>query len=107
MFNRKFTERDSIKSAINSFINKYGKKSSSSDKRGINVGEELSKLNVETCTANEVNNLIGSDWTTLTCDQCKEKVKSVVCVGEEPEYESKTAYICEDCLKKALALVKD
>lgn len=42
-----------------------------------------------------------------TCDECCEKADNVVQIGEEPDYESSTAKICEPCLRKALALIEE
>jgi hypothetical protein len=101
------TERDSIKSAIESFISTHGKGTYRADKRDIMVGEELAKLNKETCSAEDVNNLINSDWVSMRCHDCGNMVKTFVELGEEPDYESYTANICLDCLKKAVNLVED
>lgn len=100
------TERDSIKDAITFFIAQYGKGSYGADTRGIRVGEELSKLNKETVSAEEVNTLIGSDWTSKTCNECGVKVKTVMQMGEDLDYDSRTANICLDCLKKAVKLME-
>lgn len=99
------TERDQIKSAIASFIKKWGNGTYPVDKRGIQVGYELSKLNINTCTSEEVDTLIGNNsWTSNICNECGNRVKDVVRVGEEPDYESKTSYLCKDCLTKAYNL---
>lgn len=99
------TERDSIKSAINEFIAAHGKGTYGYDKRGIMVGEELSKLDKETCTAEDVNTLIGRDWVSRYCHECGESVKETVQLGQELDYESYTADICLSCLQKAIKLV--
>ena len=54
-----------------------------------------------------VDAIIGNDsWTRVPeCNECKKNVAAVVQVGDEPDYESSTAWICEGCLKKALALI--
>ena len=94
------TERDSIKHAISSFIKRWG-----NGTRGIQVGYELSKLNPDTCTAEEVDTLIGNNtWTSKTCNECGNRAKDVIRLGEEPDYESQTAYLCKDCLTKAYNL---
>ncbi len=100
------TERDSIKDAITFFIGLHGEGSYGADTRGIHVGKELSKLDKETVSAEEVNTLIGSDWTSKTCNECGVKVKTVVQMGEDLDYESCTANICLDCLKKAVKLIE-
>lgn len=40
----------------------------------------------------------------LVCDECSEKVNIAIQLGEEPDYESATAIICESCLNKAKEL---
>ena len=70
------------------------------------TSKALHALNAETATAAEVNAIIGNDsWTTIPdCDECNQKVLEVVEVGEEPDYESSTARLCKECLKKAISL---
>jgi len=44
-------------------------------------------------------------WTNVpTCDECGQSKDAVVRVGEEPDYESSTAFVCRDCLSEALGL---
>jgi hypothetical protein len=51
----------------------------------------------------KVDQIIGNgSWTRVKCDNCG-KVASVVTVGQEPDYESSTANVCQDCLRNALA----
>lgn len=46
---------------------------------------------------------IGSvSWTRLKCDECDRDVLSVVQLGQEPDYESATANVCFDCIRRAL-----
>ncbi len=45
-------------------------------------------------------------WTSVpACNECGESKDAVVRVGEEPDYESSTAFVCRDCLSEALGLV--
>lgn len=46
-------------------------------------------------------------WSTLQCDECKRQVDSVIRVGDDPDYESNTAYLCRDCITKALDLADE
>lgn len=41
------------------------------------------------------------------CDECQRYVKAVVQVGEELDYESYTARLCLDCVRKAYALASE
>ena len=38
------------------------------------------------------------------CGECGIDKIPVVLIGENPDYESYTAYLCYDCIKKAVAL---
>lgn len=58
-----------------------------------------------TATSDDVVRIIGNDsWITLRCDECGRSVDAYVTLGEEQNYESATARICKDCIRKALAL---
>lgn len=51
-----------------------------------------------------VNEIIGNQsWTRCLCNECNRDVEAVVQLGQEPDYESRTAWICRDCIKLALA----
>jgi hypothetical protein len=54
----------------------------------------------------EVNEAIGNDsWTKPpSCNECGRASAATVQVGEEPDYESRTAWLCRDCVVKALEL---
>lgn len=67
------------------------------------IYKELCKLNLETCSAEDVNKTIGNtSWTYLRCDECSEEVDELVELGEEPDYESRTANVCKSCLIRAI-----
>jgi hypothetical protein len=75
--------------------------------RGL-IYEKLLRLDLSTCTADDVDVVIGNhSWTILICDGCDKDVEAAVTVGEEPDYESSTATLCEACLRAALALLVD
>lgn len=42
----------------------------------------------------------------LLCANCEREVDAVVELGEEPDYESSTARVCEACLVAALAALR-
>ena len=51
-----------------------------------------------------VNDIIGNQsWTQCSCSECNRDVDAVVQLGQEPDYESSTAWICRDCIKLAAA----
>lgn len=103
------SEREVIKTAIKNWLGYYGlTRSYGADKRGIKVGEGLSKLDPETCTREQVNQLIGNDyWTPIPmCVECGKKSWNLVELGQESNDGSETVQLCSDCLKSALTLVE-
>lgn len=53
-----------------------------------------------------VNAVIGNtSWTECVCSDCQAQVEQVIRVGQEPDYESATAYLCADCLRAAFVLL--
>lgn len=54
---------------------------------------------------NAVDTIIGNkSWTEVpVCDECKRKAHAVVCIGDEPDYESATAHICINCARRSVA----
>lgn len=53
----------------------------------------------------EVARIIGNEsWTRTKCDECESFSSVIVRLGQEPDYESATAYICDNCLSLAIAL---
>jgi hypothetical protein len=77
------------------------------DKQSIAV--RLEKLDLKTATAEQVKEIIGNDsWTRVPrCSECgTESVARIVRVGEEPDYDSNTAYLCPSCVCKAMKLVE-
>lgn len=56
-------------------------------------------------TEEHVERIIGNNtWTRNVCDECGNDSEITVQLGEEPDYDSATAKICQECLKKALSL---
>ena len=69
--------------------------------------ERLLRLDLETCSAEDVNAAIGNNsWTHIDCDGCGQDVGAAVTVGQEPDYESSTATLCKSCLLAALKLME-
>lgn len=54
-----------------------------------------------------VDEIIGNgSWTRVPpCDECNKETDIVVELGEPPDYESRTARICPECLKAAISLL--
>lgn len=56
-------------------------------------------------TEEHVERIIGNNsWTRNICNECGNDSEITVQLGEEPDYDSATAKICPECLKKALSL---
>jgi hypothetical protein len=74
----------------------------------MNVLTKLSKIDLEIATEQQIIDIIGnSTWTSIRCDECNKEVDIAIQLGEEPNYESATALICIDCLKKSIKLFKN
>ncbi len=99
-----FTERDVIRGVPKRWRAQYPE--NKGDKHAIWVA--LKRLDLETCTAADVDAVIGNgSWTRIDCDGCGNKVDTAVTVGQEPDYDSSTATICAVCLQQAVeALAK-
>lgn len=54
-----------------------------------------------------VDAAIGNNtWTEPpSCSECREFRDVIIRVGDEPDYESETAWLCETCLRAAIDLV--
>lgn len=69
------------------------------------IGKQLSTIDLETATAEQVNEIIGNDaWTNLTCNECGQSVTALITVGQKPGWESATASLCRNCIAKAAAM---
>jgi len=68
------------------------------------VYKKLAALDVETATPADIDAIIGNDfWGKLGyhCNECDaEPPDAILQVGEEPDYESRTAFLCRDCAAK-------
>lgn len=52
-------------------------------------------------TPEEVEAILGHSIDS-SCDECGKRAPRLARLGDEPDYESSTAYICMDCLKRAI-----
>lgn len=101
------SERDTIKAAIPNFIKNYDNKPGSYDKDNSKCNA-LKKLNPDTCTKDEVNDIIGNvSWTTRLCGDCDNYCSDVFEVGQNPDYDSRTAYLCFSCVAKLSKLARE
>lgn len=65
---------------------------------------KLLSLDTDTCTTKDVADIIGNDtWATpQKCGECNVYHNTIIQIGEPADYESATAYLCRDCIKRAL-----
>lgn len=70
------------------------------------IYHKLLALDPNAATAKDVAEIIGNRaWAGADqCDECKQEKDVLIELGQEPDYESSTAKVCEDCLRKALAM---
>ena len=96
------TTRDRIRQIRIRWWEKYAPFSNHS-KDKLEIYKRLQQLDLNICSAEDVNNIIGnSSWTrNLICSECEQDTDWVLRVGEEPDYESRTAYLCKSCVEKA------
>lgn len=56
-------------------------------------------------TEEHIKRIIGNNsWTSNVCHECGNDSEIIIQLGEEPDYDSATVKICQECLKKALSL---
>ncbi len=53
-------------------------------------------------TPDRVEEILNCSWTMTQCGECMAYGVPVVQLGEEPDYESATAYVCAPCLQAAI-----
>lgn len=73
------------------------------------VQDALSLLDLETCPAEAVSEIIGNQsWVTPHhCNECgADDGRPTMQLGEEPDYESSTAWVCIKCLRAAVSLME-
>lgn len=69
-------------------------------------GARLAALDFETATRDDVKAIVGNDsLTRLLCCQCGQETDAVVVVGQELDWESRTAELCLSCLHSTVNLV--
>lgn len=70
--------------------------------------EALRKLDLATCKREAVDAIIGNDsWTENHCSECARQHDTLVGVGtDEDRTGGVAAWLCRDCLRAALAMVR-
>lgn len=62
----------------------------------------LRALDLETCSATDVNGIIGRAWAELECDHCGKQVEVVAAFGDEPDHDARWQELCAECLALGL-----
>lgn len=75
-----------------------------SDKKTVQALRELGP----TPSPDDVDRVIGvPSWTRTHCNECGSTEMPTIQLGQEPDYDSKIAWICVDCIKRAVAAFND
>lgn len=57
-------------------------------------------------TSVQIADVIGNDsWTHVRCDECEQPQERVIRLGQRPDYDVSTIYICDECLNRAIELL--
>lgn len=57
-------------------------------------------------TEKEIEDIIGNSfWTENKCSECGKDCNVLVEIGEEPDYETATAWLCPVCIKRAFEFI--
>lgn len=102
------TERTLIREMAERWATQYPRGKSEPGSSSQRIYKKLLALDKEKATAKDVADIVGNDSWTRVCDcsECGTTPQVIVQVGEEPDYESRTAYLCPSCLQKAVKLVQ-
>lgn len=101
------TMREQVRSVAQRWRTQYSNFSRrSADQQEIQ--RKLDALDVETATDTDVTEIIGnSSWVEPKyCNECGVRTWDAMELGEIYDYESCTATICIDCLRKAVSLIE-
>lgn len=67
------------------------------------VRAALATLDLETCSAEDINTIIGNDsWTSNKCDECEQDCEVLLELSSYGEH----FYICAKCLEESLKMLK-
>jgi len=104
------TKQYLIANAAKRFRNQYydnGWTGHTSFKSGLTPEQAYNRL-LEAKNEQDVRDAVGNiSWIENKCHECGMDSEMVIILGEEPDYESNTAQICPNCIKKALELLND
>lgn len=101
------TERDRIRTVAERWLNQYPVDGERTLRSHRTILAKLQAMDPETATSAEVEAVIGNgSWTTDRCNECKEWTHGwAIMVGDEPDYDSRTATLCLSCARKVAALL--
>lgn len=73
------------------------------------VREALEKLDLETCSSEDVDKAMGGigGWANNCCSECGKDSQFLIHIGEQPDYEAQWVELCVLCMEKALKTLKD
>jgi hypothetical protein len=76
-------------------------------RKAVDIYQQLLALHDDTATSKDIAAIIGNNaWAGPSdCHECGRSVERTVEIGQPPDCESHTAQVCEECLRKALALI--
>lgn len=104
------TDRDMIRSVAEDFKEQYqfedGHWCAMLFTPGDKVYERLLTLDTETCSINDVNRIMGTDWLTVNCQSCGNDATELHVRFEHPDIEDKACWLCPDCIGAAFNMVR-
>jgi hypothetical protein len=100
------TRQSKVKGAIQSFLNNYPHHNRPN--APFYTRERYNKvvaLDLETATPEDVEQILNFSWVECLCHECGGSFDAVVQVGQEPDYDTRSANVCKGCLLRALGMV--
>lgn len=69
------------------------------------IRRKLAALDLDTCTAADVDAALGTVWTGNVCDDCERDFPVLVHIGPDPDYDARWQTLCASCVAKAAKLL--
>lgn len=100
------TKREVIRGVPDQWRAQYAGWPADSEKAAITLA--LDALDAETCSAEDVELIIGnSSWTSLTCTCCGASADVLIHIGDEPDYDAIYQDLCRACVIKAASMLME
>lgn len=96
------TERSLILGAVHQW---QGNSYYTTKKKHKDILNKLKALDLNTATANEINEIVGSLLVFCSCDHCDSEEYPFVEIGERIPYECTSQTLCLKCMKDAVAVM--